>query len=61
MGTEGEMTEITTVCGARLGDLSQVIRVEHQGKIYFLCDEVCRQAYELDPVGFLAEHRDRCN
>lgn len=33
--------------------------VMHEGKTYFVCCEGCRQAFEADPAGTIAEYRER--
>jgi len=43
-----------TVCGGRLGDESEAVRIEYQGQVYYVCHAGCRRAFEADPERFLA-------
>lgn len=35
------------------------IRVEHEGKAYYVCCEGCKQAFDADPAGTIKDYRDR--
>lgn len=35
------------------------IRVEHDGKAYYVCCEGCKQAFDADPAGTIQDYRDR--
>jgi Cu+-exporting ATPase len=42
------------VCGMRIDPDDAVATVEHEGKTYYFCSEVCRDAFVADPASFTA-------
>jgi Cu+-exporting ATPase len=40
------------VCGMRIDDAEAAATVEHDGRTYFFCSEVCRDAFVADPDAY---------
>lgn len=47
--------KVCVVSAGELGSMGTPVKVEHDGKTYFLCCEHCREPFEKDPEGFIAK------
>lgn len=45
------------VCGMRVSRISAAAEAEHQGKTYYFCAPLCRDAFLADPERYLRPHR----
>lgn len=53
--TLAEAQKVCVVSKGELGSMGTPIKVEHNGKAYFLCCEHCREAFEKEPDKLIAE------
>jgi Cu(I)/Ag(I) efflux system membrane fusion protein len=54
-----EAQKTCVVSEGELGSMGTPIKVEHNGKTYFLCCEHCREPFENDPEKYLAKSKSR--
>lgn len=47
--------KVCPVGGGNLGDMGTPVKIEHEGKVVFLCCEHCREPFNEDPAKFLAK------
>lgn len=52
-----EPTHTDPVCGMELSRNTAAEELEYDGKTFYFCAEVCREAFEADPRKYLPEHR----
>lgn len=45
------------VCGMELSLNSAAAEYEYEGKTYYFCADICRQAFESDPQRYAHRHR----
>jgi len=47
------------VCGMEVSRTTAVDEFEYQGKKYYFCANMCREAFEAEPEKYLRDHRQR--
>ncbi len=45
------------VCGMQISRMSAIEEYEYQGRTYYFCARVCREAFEAEPEKYLRPHR----
>src|SRR5262245_595092 len=50
-----EAQKVCVVSRGELGSMGTPVKVEHNGKAYFLCCEHCREPFEKDPEKLISE------
>lgn len=45
------------VCGMEVSRLTAVEEAEYQGKTYYFCAGICREAFEAEPDKYIHHHR----
>lgn len=55
--TREERTFKDPVCGMEVSRMSAADELMYQGKIYYFCAGVCREAFEVEPEKYLRHHR----
>lgn len=45
------------VCGMKLSRNTAAEELEYDGKTYYLCAKVCREAFEANPEKYIHHHR----
>lgn len=45
------------VCGMEVSRLTVVEALEYEGKTYYFCAEVCKEAFEKEPDKYIKGHR----
>lgn len=54
---DSEKTFKDPVCGMELSRTTAIEAFEYQGKTYYFCAGVCREAFEAEPEKYLRHHR----
>ncbi|MAT66738.1 MAG: YHS domain-containing protein [Gammaproteobacteria bacterium] len=54
---DSEKTFKDPVCGMELSRTTAIEAFEYQGKTYYFCAGVCREAFEAEPEKYLRPHR----
>ena len=59
----GQQEWIDPVCGMKLSLKTAAEDLEHEGRTYYFCATVCKDAFEQDPGKYIKDHhqprRDR--
>lgn len=45
------------VCGMEVSRTTAIEEVVYQGKTYYFCAGICREAFEAEPEKYIAHHR----
>lgn len=45
------------VCGMKLNRRTAAEELEYDGKTYYFCADVCREAFEAEPQRYIQQHR----
>jgi len=45
------------VCGMELSQKTAAEKLEHEGKIYYFCAEVCKTSFQENPEKYIKQHR----
>jgi YHS domain-containing protein len=45
------------VCGMEVSRTTAIDECEHQGKTYYFCAGICREAFEKNPEKYIRPHR----
>ena len=45
------------VCGMEVSRTTAIETMDYQGKTYYFCAGVCREAFEADPEKYIRNHR----
>ena len=54
-----EPTYTDPVCGMKLSRNTAAEELAHDGRTYYFCARVCREAFEADPDRYVRRHRQR--
>lgn len=54
---QSEPTYTDPVCGMKLSRSAAAEELQHDGKTYYFCAQVCREAFELEPEKYIHHHR----
>ena len=45
------------VCGMEISRLTAIDECDYQGKTYYFCAGICREAFEAEPEKYVGHHR----
>lgn len=45
------------VCGMEVSRMTAIEELVYQGKTYYFCARICREAFEAEPEKYLRQHR----
>ena len=51
-----EQTYKDPVCGMEVSRLTAIEEVDYQGKTYYFCAGICKEAFELEPEKYIHHH-----
>ena len=51
-----ERTYKDPVCGMEVSRLTAIEEQEYQGKTYYFCANICREAFEAEPEKYIRHH-----
>tara|TARA_R110002074_G_scaffold79560_1_gene179285 strand:+ start:158 stop:355 length:198 start_codon:yes stop_codon:yes gene_type:complete len=52
-----EKTFKDPVCGMEVCRTTAVVEWEHEGKTYYFCARICKEAFEANPEKYMSQHR----
>ncbi len=56
-GAQNEQVFIDPVCGMEVCHMSAMAECLYQGKTYYFCAAICREAFEAEPEKYIRPHR----